>query len=1335
MRKILLLLFLMSSFPPPRVAAEQSAGSVFRHLGIGEGFHQTNVTSLYQDETGTIWAAGVGGVVRYRGLLPEDPLLAGDSTALLQPLNVRGIFGEQQGRIYFYQSRDVVEYDLRRETFRPLFTADELDGRQISAVCVRDGRVYAAAGDRVLIVGRDRERDEREELLLPPMSEVSAIVSMRSGALYVGTLHSGLYRVGGHDTAECVLRTASKIISLAEDSRGNLWICTRSEGLYRMDPAGGLRQFVHDPRDANSLADNYVRCICEDDEGRLWIGMMFGLDCYDPRSDTFRHVGRSDNPLYGMRNRTVECIMKDRRGVIWFGSFYTGISCFDPHEALFRAVPVEGGDTTWTIVADVTLDRAGNVWAGTSDKGLYFYDRSRHRGRFFNMGNSAIPSDNVKCVRYDPKRDELWLGMFMGGVCVYDIASGRFTRVEMADGGGCSENTEIVHSLSLDGERLYAGTYAGVYRIDLRTRRAERVLNLQRVFNVLAGRDSALYVVTGQTNFRVFRPNAEGRYEQRFSRVIRANMITTLFLDRRGRAWIGTTRSGALLFDEPRGAFVPFDRARCGIESDHVSSISQTGEGLMLLGTDAGLSLLDADSCRSENFSVRNGFPLLSLENGCLWRSDGGEVLCGGVDGIAAFDEERLIRSDRAPQIYFASLAVNERPVQAGDRTGILSVAMPYTKAISLGHRYSLVDIAFGTDNAVGFNVRDYEYRLAGYDETWRSLRDRNIRYMNLPPGRYTLTVRSRPTKLLGGGVRIELGIRVYPPFYASVYAYLLYVLFIVAATSLVIRYYYSKKQLEQSLAMERMAKEQQERVTQWKLVFFTNISHEFRTPLTLMLGQLDLVVRSELPETLRGYLASVRRNALRLRDLVNELIDFRKQEQGFMTLKVSRQDLVGYLRDVCDTFAEYARVKEIDLRYEPRRESLEVWFDPVQLQKVFYNLIGNAFRHTDRGGRIVVTLDDAEGNAVVKVADTGHGIDPRLFDTIFERFYHHDSASQESGVGIGLALTKGIVELHGGHIAVESEVGVGSVFTVTLRCEPDFTDRPNVEVVERQEYARPQPATGFLPAPERIPGSDELPRLLIVEDDEELRALFASIFGTSYRVTLAADGAEGLRLAREEQPDLVVSDVLMPRMSGTEMCAAIKADFATCHIPVILLTALSSSEQRITGFVSGADDYISKPFDVDVLLVKCNSLVRNRRLLQRKFLDGRAEEVPAATLSHNAMDEEFVRKTVALIEQHLDSPSLGVTLLCRELALSRTALFAKIKGVFGQTPTELIQGIRLREAARMLRECPTLKIVEIADRVGINSLQYFGKLFRARFGCTPSEYRSSPANRGGGGK
>ncbi len=1317
---VILLLILCVSFGE-KSAAEPPQKTVFRHLGISEGFKQTNVTAMYQDETGTIWTAGTGGVSRYRGLLPEDPFLDQDSVPFLQPMNVRGIYGEQKGRIYFYQLRDVVEYDIRRETFRQLFTEQQLDGRQISAVCVRDGWLYAAAGDRVLMSGPD---NEKEELLLPAMSEVSALAKHSTGDLYLGTLYSGLYRICRQGQVECVLRTGSKIISLFEDSRHNLWIGTRSEGLYRLDPQGHIRRFVHAASDHRSLADNYVRCICEDDAGRLWIGMMFGLDCYDPQTDAFYHFGRSENPLYGMRNLTVECIMKDLRGTIWFGSFYTGVSYFNPGKAMFEAIPLEGDDTTWTIVADVASDKRGNLWVATSDKGLYFYNRISGQSRFYNMSNSAIPSDNVKRVCYDAQRDCLWLGMFMGGVCVYDISSDHFTSIPMIDENGRSENTEIVHDLAVAGEMLYAGTYAGVYRIDMRSGRSEKILDLSRVFNVLVD-EQYLYVVTGQTNFRVYHLDGTGHYQPEFSQIIRGNMITSLFRDSKGRIWIGTTRSGALLYEAEQQRFRCFDKASCGLESNHVSSISETSEGWIVLGTNAGLSLLDMVREKSENYNAQGDFPLLSLENGCLRRSTDGVILCGGVDGLAAFDAKEATSYGRSPQIYFASLAVNEQIVHAGDRTGILQDAMPYTRAISLRHRHSLVNISLGTDNSGLFNVRDYQYKLEGFDENWRVLDGRTIRYMNLPPGHYTLSVRSRPTKLFGEVEPIHLDIRAYPPLYASVGAYVFYVLLIMGVTALVFRAYYARKQLEHSLAMERMEKEHQNQVTQWKLVFFTNISHEFRTPLTLILGQLDLIVRQQLPVTLQNYLMSVRRNALRLRDLVNELIDFRKQEQGYMSLKVSRQDLVGYLRDVCDAFMEYARIKEIELTYRPAMEVLPVYFDPVQLQKVFYNLISNAFKHTDKGGHIEVTLDEVDNKAVIRVRDTGHGIDPQFFDTIFERFYHHDASLQDTGVGIGLALTKGIVELHGGHIGVESEVGVGSIFTVALFCNPDFTGRNNVEVVEKQEYVKPHSISGFVPTAERIPGDDDLPQLLVVEDDEELREMFATIFSQSYRVILASNGAMGLRYARELQPDLIVSDVLMPEMSGTEMCVALKGDFATCHIPIILLTALNSLEQRITGFECGADDYVTKPFDMDELLVKCNSIVRNRRLLQKKFLESRAEPVQIESLSSNSMDEAFVSKTLKLIEEHLDSEELGIPFLCRELALSRTALFSKIKGVFGQTPVELIQNIRLREAARMLQENTDLKIIEIADRVGINSLQYFGKLFKAHFGCTPSEFRT----------
>lgn len=359
--------------------------------------------------------------------------------------------------------------------------------------------------------------------------------------------------------------------------------------------------------------------------------------------------------------------MRDRRGAIWFGSFYTGISYFHPHEALFRVVPIEGEDTTWTIVADVTLDRRGDVWAGTSDKGLYFYDRTRRRGRFFNMGNSGIPSNNVKSIRYDAERDQLWLGMFMGGVCVYDIPSGRFERLKITDQGGGLENIEIVHSLSREGDAIYAGTYAGVYRIDMRTRRAERILNQPRVFNVLSGGDGWLYVVTGQVNFRVYRRDEAGVYQLYFNRVVQQDMVTSLFRDDRGRAMgRDDPRRGAAVRPRPEGVrgLRPGGLRHCERLRERHFADSLGADGLR---DQRGMSLVDADSLRSENFNIRNGFPLLSLENGCLWRGEGDEMLAGGVDGIVSFTGQELIRAGRAPQPLLC-VACGERASRAGRR-------------------------------------------------------------------------------------------------------------------------------------------------------------------------------------------------------------------------------------------------------------------------------------------------------------------------------------------------------------------------------------------------------------------------------------------------------------------------------------------------------------------------------------------------------------------------------------------------------------------------------------------------------------------------------------------
>ena len=1371
-----LILSLLCGLLPTVCLHADETGPAFRNLGTREGFSQTNVLSLYQDASGAIWMAGKNGLARYGGVLPEDTMPIA-STDFFSLVDVKSVFGEGNDLVYLLMNSNVVEYNIRTASCRQLFSQDLVSGNMLTASCVRDEVVCAASDGYIYLVGRD---GVESRIALPKKGEVTSILRRDDGTVFFSILSEGLYKLNaGEGSIDIVYRICSKVNNLYEDSRGNLWVCTRSEGLLRIGHDGGTVRFGHEQGKESGLMDNYVRCICEDGYGRMWIGTMFGLDCLDVDTGIVRHYGKVGDSYSGMRNLTVECIMKDRAGKIWCGSYYAGLMYFLPEEKSYEIIsmPVDKGAPV-TIFGDIVVDRHGDIWSGTSDRGLYHFDVSEGKGHFYDKWNSDIPGDNVKALWYDSETDRLWIGMFIGGVAVLDIGTDRITRVNLSEEGFSDEDLGIVHDLDADDRYVYAATYAGISRIDRETLNSSMAVCQQRMFNVLAGSNGKLYAVSGQNVFRIYKKDGDGTYSQVGMRNLKNNKVTDMRQDSSGNVWLGTMHKGLARFDVRKHTMTWYDKSGSGISSDYVSAVVPLPDGMILMGTTSGISLLDVERNRSENFSSDTGFPLATMENGSLFRNTSGRIYASGVNNIAVFDEQILSAQASSPGICLTSMSVNDVTIFPGDASGILSVPLQYTSRISLGDKDRILDFRIGTDRPGDFSLTDFQYRLSGYDDEWRVLDGTSIRYMNLPAGNYELELRTRPDKLFGTRNSTSLRIKVHPPFYASTFAFCVYFLLAIGITTLVMVYFYSKRQFRQTLEFERKDKERIEQVNQWKLVFFTNISHEIKTPLTLIMSQLDMLSRYRFGEPANTLMSGIRRNVQKLKVLVEELLDFRKQEQGHMSLKVSGSDIVSYLRSVCEDFSEFATVKNVDFAFRTSVDSLQVIFDRVQLQKVFYNLISNAFKHTLPGGIIRVTLDSGPDEVTVKVSDTGSGIDKSKFDSIFERFYHEGADAADAGVGIGLALSKGIVTLHGGTISVESEPGKGSVFTVRLDRHYDFSKAENVTVVDGEDPAgdaaglRPSSGAdpGALPsltASDREESAEETvregrPVLLVVEDDFELQKILEQVFSGKYVVYTAANGQEGFERAVKLQPDIIISDVMMPVMSGTEMCRMLKSDFETCHIPVLLLTALSSSGKFVEGLESGADDYMAKPFETDILVAKCGAMLRNRDILRRKYISGGPEISPSGgenvsgaevdghevhensvaaqsdvpdtdtaavpdgqSVRMNRMDSEFAESVMRLIRSHLDDAGLDINMMCRELALSRTLLFVKIKGVFGKTPTGLIQDIRLEEAARLLREKPDMMISEIADMVGVNSLQYFGKIFRAHFGMTPRAYRA----------
>ena len=812
------------------------------------------------------------------------------------------------------------------------------------------------------------------------------------------------------------------------------------------------------------------------------------------------------------------------------------------------------------------------------------------------------------------------------------------------------------------------------------------------------------------------------------------NNVNNIMQDSNGNLWFSTSGSGLDRYRKESNDFENFDMQKDGLSSDCIYEVFESSiqkEDLLLI-TNQGFSQFDYPQKKFYNYGTENGFPLTAVNENALFVTHDGEVFLGGIQGMISFWEKKLHFTPKSYSIILSRLLVNGKEITAGDDTGILEQSIAYTPEISLKADQSMFSIEYATSNFIPANRNEIVYRLEGFSDEWNHT-DRKqtlITYTNLNPGKYTLVIKSD-----GDGIEeARLLIRVLPPWYETWWAYLIYTICTVSLLWYLIQNYNSRIKLRESLKYEKKHIEDLEALNQSKLRFFTNISHEFRTPLTLIVGQVEtlLQVQTFTPNIYHKILG-IYKNSLQLRELITELLDFRKQEQGHMKIKVSRHNLVNFLYENYLLFLEYASSKQINFKFNKQSDDIEVWYDQKQMQKVVNNLLSNALKHTKAEDTISINVSQEDKYVIIEIKDTGTGIAAAEIDKIFDRFYQTerlDSLNTGAGTGIGLALTKGIIELHHGTIRVESEPGKGSRFIITLKSgNQHFTEeqiiRDNTDTNIQQ-----QPET-IVPTVEILPDSEwkeednkriEDAKMLIVEDNESIKQMLAGIFETFYQVTTASDGVEALDIIQKDMPSIILSDVVMPRMSGTELCKQIKTDFNTCHIPVVLLTARTAVEHNIEGLKIGADDYITKPFNTNLLISRCNNLVNSRRLLQEKF--SKQPQAFAQMLATNPMDKEMLDRAMAIIEQHLDNTDFNVNIFAREMGMARTNLFTKLKAVTGQTPNDFILSIRLKKGAVMLRNNPELNITEISDRIGFSSSRYFSKCFKEIYHVSPLAYR-----------
>lgn len=1309
------------------------ANIYFKHIGKSEGLPQISVVSICQDELGRMWFGTLEGLCSYDGNTIVTYKSSDNEKENFLGNEVHNLISDQNGSIFFTSDNALIRYDIRNERFTYL-------RQRVNTLYAQGHEVWAAVRDSVFKWNRQTENLDFI-YRMPSNLRISEICCDPNNCLWVGTT-SGLYRIDNikKPSPVCVI-PGVHIHSLYRDSKARMWAAAYRKGMYKIENGVSRKYTIENDF---ALSNNDVRCFVEDNDGSIWIGTFNGLN----RIDTLNNVVyyKKDTQPGSLHHSSVFSLYKDRQGTVWIGTYYGGVHFFNPKIDCFRHYAADASRNdclSFFFVGNMAEDKNGDVWICTEGGGLNYLNRSTGLFTHYltNEKSEKYAFHNLKSIAYDEKRNCLYVGTHKQGGFRFNIAT---RSVDFCD--DLNKTGSIISHLLLSGDSLLYISEKGLLVKDLTNNIISplypEINELKKPATTFCiDSEQFLWVAQYDQLLRINMRNPSDRSVYKYDQNgLKRFYILKIVEAADGSLFLGTNGAGLFKLDIQTKRF-----SQCrdlGIQ--YCYDLLLTPGNNLAISNEKGLLLYQPGNKALKMIDTENQLHLAAINEGCgLLLCRDGEIFAGGTSGMSSFNAKALLSAVSSYNIYLSSMKVNDQLINRDDHPEILEAALPFVSQVTLNYDENNISLSVGSNSYIDNAHRKiYEYKLSGLNNEWSTTTNNSIVFTNLDPGSYKLIVREKLQNPHDEIHTLELPIIIRSPWWSTWYAWLLY-----AATAFLIAFnlfnsWKTKMQLRSSLAQEKIEKEKNEELTQAKIQFFTNISHEFRTPLTLIISQLESLLHANSPSPyMRTRLQKIYRSTFQFRELISELLDFNKMERSTLSLHVSHADIVPYLKDIHNDFLDQAQYQNIRFTFHSDVPGIKCWFDMRQLKRVFSNLLSNAFKHTPGNGTIGMYVTEQPDTIEIKVTDSGEGIPEHALPYIFDRFYQLNPAHSSPGSGIGLALSKGIVEMHYGELSVNSSLHYGSVFTVVLPKQNPFGNDQAVLLNGEEELRPAVCAEGFADEEGICAEADSLDAVrrdeivqnkdcvLIVEDNEELLQILISLLSPVYRVIIAMDGKEGLEKAAEEYPDLILSDIMMPKMTGTEMCAKIKNNFDLCHTPVILLTALTSDNKKMEGLQCGADDYIEKPFHNQLLLGRIANLIRNRKLLKNKFSIQPADDPVICneiqTLALNPIDAKFLARLEEIIKENLSDSEFDVNRLAKELAVSRSSLYNKLKALSCMTPNEFILNVRLKQASLLLKNNPELQITEIAYQTGFNSLRYFRHCFKSAFNMTPQDYRA----------
>jgi signal transduction histidine kinase/ligand-binding sensor domain-containing protein/DNA-binding response OmpR family regulator len=1143
------------------------------------------------------------------------------------------------------------------------------------------------------------------------------------------------------------------------DRQQNFWIwyVDESRGVFKVNQQTGVMSHFHSTNPQLKLNNNLVRGLVQDIHGVIWIGTDHGgvnlVQEADNTNITYLENNEADKS--SLSYNSVESLYQDGRGIVWVGTGKKGVNYVNENITQFQLYQHEAGNPASLPYNDINYfveDKKNNLWIATNGGGLIYFDRAKNTFRQYvnDPANKNSLSNNVIISLTLDHENKLWIGTYTGGLDCFDGTNFTHYRHNPADPTTIADD-RIWEIMEDSAHQLWIGTLrGGLDRFDRATKTFEHFhvdgktpapLHTNYIPVFIETKDHSIWIGT-DVGLEVMSPD-----RKHFKYIPASNdengvsypVIIDMAEDKRGLIWIAT-RLGLDMFDPATQKFRHFFTSD-GLPDNIITNLATDKHDNLWISTPKGVSQLKIEHAKNGiAFSV---LPFNESNNlqGKVFGEDAsmttrkGEIVVGGINGFNIIDPEKILVSKIKSNVILTSLEIlnnEEKGQQDVNRNTQVSISMPFANDITLESNENSFSIEFV---ALDFSHNNlYAYRMDGFNKNWlyANNENRRVTYTNLDPGTYEFRVKATNSNGMWEAEEKKLTIVIKTPFWRTVPAILLYMAVIAGVLYLAREYVLERAHMKFEVRQQKMEAERIQTLDAVKTKFFTNVSHEFRTPLSLIVGPLDRLMKHTHEPEQRKQLQLVQRNARRLLNLVNQLLDFRKMEVQEFAVQRTEGEFIAFCRELTCSFSDLAEMKRIKLSFSTNVASFTTLFDRDKVEKIMFNLLSNAFKYTPGVGRIEVSVLFHERTTLttpqleISVMDTGIGIPRDKQEQIFEPFFQHDVFANVTnpGSGIGLAITKEFVRLLGGQISLNSEPGAGTTFKVTLPVI-NATDDQHEGSRQVEEITLMSATMAEERASRRAPATDGAPLILLVEDNEDFRFYLKDNLTPGYRVVETENGQRAWELLETVQPDLIISDVMMPLMDGIELTRRLKADAKLRQVPIVLLTAHGDEELQLESYRLGVNDFMQKPFTYEILAARVENILQQRAVEPIAPGDKQYAAIQPTEVEVTPAGEQFLEQVVQVIEQHIGETDFSVEALSKELFMHRAGMYRKLLAITGKTPIEVIREVRLKRGAQLI-ERSGMTIAEVAYDVGFNNPKKFSQYFKEYFNMTPSEYQKT---------